>query len=77
MWENWRREEQSFRRENLIGIGLGLGQGVLWERHFESHINLQHIPIPTVLMQCQRGLGNWSGREFYVEGIFMPNYILS
>ena len=33
-------EEQSFRREMLIGIGLGLGQGVLWETHFESRIDL-------------------------------------
>ena len=69
-------EEQSFRREMLIGKGPGLGKE-FFGKDILNHVytyNLQHILKPTVLMQRQRGLGNWSGTECYAEDIFMPNY---
>ena len=59
--EDWRGEKQR-SREMLISIGLVLEQGAFLITYCPLY-NLQHILKPTVLMQCQGGLGKFCGGE--------------
>ena len=55
----------------LISIGLVLGQGAFLTTYCPLY-NLQHILKPTVLMQCQGGLGKFCrGEEIFGQNLII------